>query len=82
MKLLFVHNTLPEYRIPFFYGLSKNIDVSFIFSDISLNKKIYGNEISHSKINEIEFNFLPEDNKRYKKIIASSCIIYIYYCKI
>ncbi|KJZ83636.1 hypothetical protein ClosIBUN13A_CONTIG174g02708 [Clostridium sp. IBUN13A] len=69
MKLLFVHNTLPEYRIPFFYGLSKNIDVSFIFSDISLNKKIYGNEISHSKINEIEFNFLPEDNKRYKKII-------------
>lgn len=69
MKLLFVHNTLPEYRIPFFCGLSKNIDVSFIFSDISLNKKIYGNEISHSNINEIEFDFLPEDNKRYKKII-------------
>lgn len=66
MKLLFVHNTLPEYRIPFFYGLSKNIDVSFVFSNISLNKKIYGNEIIHSKI---ELDCLPENNKRYKKIM-------------
>ena len=42
MSVLFIHNTMPEYRIPFFIGLKKKINVDYLFTDINLSKKIYG----------------------------------------
>ena len=40
MSVLFIHNTIPEYRIPFFIGLKKKINVDYLFTNINLNYKL------------------------------------------
>jgi glycosyltransferase involved in cell wall biosynthesis len=41
MKIIFFHNTLMPYRIPFFNKLTMNNDIVFIFTHIDIIKKIY-----------------------------------------
>ena len=57
MSIIFFTNTAPEYRIPLFQELSSTADISFVFTRLSLAKKIYGNEIDERKMNKI--NKLP-----------------------
>lgn len=52
-KILFFHNTAMWYRIPFFKYLNSIYDVSFIFTDISLCKNVYGIELSDN-ISDLE----------------------------
>ena len=42
MNVLFVHNTLPEYRIDFFRRLSERVQLSIVLTDEELAKNIYG----------------------------------------
>lgn len=42
MKVLFIHNTLPEYRISFFQKLSEKVDLDILVTDKGLATKVYG----------------------------------------
>lgn len=57
-KILFIHNTAAEYRIPFFEKLSKKINVKFYFTKMSLNEKIYGNKPNYSKLDKLNYRSL------------------------
>lgn len=71
MKLLFFHNTAPEYRIPFFLKLSKKIDVKFIFTMMDTNKKVYDNEIDYEKLDDINYKIIGKSLNRYIQIFNS-----------
>ena len=40
-KVLFIHNTLPEYRIQFFSELAKFVDLTLVITDQKLATTIY-----------------------------------------
>ncbi len=42
MKVLFIHNALPEYRIAFFQKLSNLVDLHILITDKGLASKVYG----------------------------------------
>ena len=42
MKLLFIHNTVPEYRVEFMKSLTSLIETEFFITDKFLQSKIYG----------------------------------------
>lgn len=42
MKVLFIHNTLPEYRLEFFKELSKQVELHIAVTDIQLANSVYG----------------------------------------
>lgn len=69
MKLLFIHNTIPDYRIPFFRKLSSKLDVEYVFTDIGLSKKVYKNEIDYSSIRNLKIRYLPSGIKHYIDLI-------------
>lgn len=69
MKLLFIHNTIPDYRIPFFKRLSSKIDVKYLFTNIELNKKVYNNDVDYSNLRGMEISTLPKGIKHYTKLI-------------
>lgn len=79
MKLLFIHNTIPEYRIEFMNNLSNLIDTEFFISDKSLQEKIYGmtleSEIKNLKIDYISSTKRAKNIKN--KIINSKCDVII-----
>ena len=45
-KILFIHNTAVWYRKPFFRRLSEKFNVKFVFTDIQVQKEVYGVHIS------------------------------------
>lgn len=69
MKVLFIHNTMPDYRIPFFKKLSEKIDVEYVFTNINLNKKIYNNDINYSSVQNLSIKYLSQGRKHYKELI-------------
>ena len=69
MKTLFVHNTIADYRIPFFVGLNDKIKVAFLFTRKDWSKKIYGNDLDVERINKLKYSYLPSGINRYKNII-------------
>lgn len=62
MKLLFIHNTIPEYRIEFMKKISKLIDIKFLITNKLLQDKIYGVKVSE-KIEGINIEYLPKKKK-------------------
>ncbi|MDO9045579.1 MAG: glycosyltransferase family 4 protein [Methanobacteriaceae archaeon] len=55
-KILFVHNTIMWYRIPFFKLLKENYDVNFIFTYLEASNNIY--DIKYfENLKELEFEF-------------------------
>lgn len=44
IKVLFIHNTVPEYRIGFWKELSKKVELQLLITKNDLEKKIYGLE--------------------------------------
>lgn len=71
MKCLFIHNTIADYRIPFFLGLNKKINIEYIFTRKDLSKNIYGNDLNYEKVKELKYIFLPENIKKYKLLKES-----------
>ncbi|MBR0163499.1 MAG: glycosyltransferase family 4 protein [Lachnospiraceae bacterium] len=74
MKLLFVHNTLPEFRVAFFESISKRVDVRFIITHPDLARSVYGDD--GTEHNELDICFvygkLPQRLKKIKKEIELS----------
>lgn len=68
MKILFFHNTIPDYRIPFFIKISKKADIKFAFTSIHLSKNIYGNEINKTALKKINYIALSPGFKALKEI--------------
>ncbi|MDU7439801.1 MAG: hypothetical protein E7L05_04320, partial [Clostridium sp.] len=67
MSVLFIHNTIPEYRIPFFIGLKKKINVDYLFTNINLSREIYG--IEDEDIKKLTYEYLPRNFKRITKLV-------------
>lgn len=59
-KILFIHNTAAEYRIPFFEKLSngEKISVEYLFTKIHLNEKNYGNKVNDDRLNKVKYKIL------------------------
>lgn len=68
VKILFFHNTLPEYRIKWFEELSKIAHVDFVFTNEMLNSKIYGFDIDYKQAQKINYKFLHPGLKGYKQL--------------
>lgn len=64
MKVLFFHNTIPEYRYGLFQELALKDEVHFVISELSLSEKIYGNKIP----DEFDFEYITFDDEHWKKI--------------
>ena len=67
-KILFFHNTLPEYRIGWFKELAKRADVDFVFTNEKLNKKDYGFDIEYDRAQELSLTFLSEGKKGFNEL--------------
>lgn len=68
MKILFVHNTMAEYRVPFFLGLNEKLNVEYLFTHMDLNRKVYGNDINEEKIKNLKYMCLTKKNGRKREI--------------
>lgn len=69
MNILFMHNTLPEYRINWFKEISKLAKCKFIFTNEKLNKQVYGTKIKYDKVRELDTLFLKKGLNGYIEII-------------
>lgn len=72
MRVLFFHNTIAEYRLPFFEELSKKCDLEICLTDSELSKTIYNTSIVESSINALSIEDVPnifQFNKRFKEKI-------------
>lgn len=59
MKILFIHNSIPEYRLRFMVQLSMCCDVKYLITDRNLASAIYG---SHPQLpKELNVSFLMVD---------------------
>lgn len=55
MKLLFMHNAIPEYRIPWFKEVSKLCDAHFVFTNEKIIKKLYHFDTDFSTIADLDY---------------------------
>lgn len=69
MKILFFHNTMPDYRIPFFKGLNEKIEIDYIFTKMDLSERIYGNKLEYDQVKELNYMLLSSNIKRYTEIL-------------
>lgn len=67
-RILFFHNTLPEYRIGWFIELDKQADIDFIFTNEKLNEKDYGFKIEYDKIKKLNCTFLTDGRCGFKEL--------------
>lgn len=66
-KVLFIHNTLSEYRIQFFCELAKRVELTLVITDSSLASKIYNLETELPR----EFDIIKINSpKQIKQIIG------------
>lgn len=75
MKVLFIHNTLPEYRIKFWELLGKKIDLTVMILDMGLEEKIYGFNKDFSSINIVVYKSLSDLNsiRNFDIVILPPC---------
>lgn len=64
MKLLFMHNAIPEYRIPWFRELSKLCDVTFVFTNEQLIQKLYNQKIDFEKIIDLDYKIIRSEKDK------------------
>lgn len=51
MKVLMIHNTVTNYRVPFFSELAKIVDLTLVLFQMNENMKIYNDKERYSEIN-------------------------------
>lgn len=71
MRILFFHNTIAEYRLPFFVELAKNATLNICLTDSELSKKIYNTDSIDKNYENIQIFTVP------KKIRIKKWINYI-----
>lgn len=69
MKILFIHNSLPEYRLKFMKQLSDKTNIDFLFTAPKLANEIYNIQTQENTLNKIYLNNKKEVFK-IKKIIS------------
>lgn len=77
-KILFLHNTVMPYRLPFFIEITKIYKIKFIFTRMEVCKNIYG--INSIDINNIDYNILPSKNRFFlyiKELLTNDHDIFI-----
>lgn len=72
IRVLFFHNTLPEYRIGWFEKLSELSEIKFIFTNEKQNMKDYGISIDYNKSEKLNKVFLSDGLKGLKEL-ANIC---------
>ena len=55
MKLLFMHNAVPEYRIPWFKRINERCDTHFVFTNEKIIKKQYHFDTDLSDIADLSY---------------------------
>lgn len=68
MNLLFVHNTMPEYRVEFFKKLNGRINVDYLFTKIELSQQVYGTDFNEYGNLNLNINYLKKGLKRYVQL--------------
>lgn len=68
LKIVFFHNTLPEYRIGWFQNLAMEADVEFVFTNEKQNKRDYGFEIDYKKARNLKCMFLSDGKQGFKEL--------------
>lgn len=69
-KILFIHNTLPEYRIQFFCELVNFVDLTLVITDQGLASSIY--KLDSIVPSCLKVVYLKKTNE-IKEIIVSNC---------
>lgn len=68
LKILFFHNTLPEYRIGWFQNLSQMSNIEYVFTNEKQNMKDYGFEIDYKKMGDLKCRFLSDGKHGFKEL--------------
>ena len=58
MKILFVHNSIPEYRIPWFRRMHELCEIKYVITNEKLVKKIYKYDIESKELEDMDFLIL------------------------
>lgn len=80
MNILFFHNTIASYRLPFFNQLSKMVNLKVCLTDPNLNQKIYGNVVTLKNEN-FEISYVPKTDiakyvsKKMNEKVYDVCIL-------
>ena len=72
-NVLFIHNSIPEYRIAFWKELKKRYQLSLLIIDDNIEKKIYGFDIDISELNVLYKKDLK--NKELENLVKENEII-------
>jgi glycosyltransferase involved in cell wall biosynthesis len=56
--ILFLHNAITEYRIPWFLEMNQLATIDFVFTDENLTKEIYTYDIPFHKISSLHYQIL------------------------
>lgn len=67
-RMLFFHNTLPEYRIGWFLELDKKANVEFVFTNEKQNRLDYGFEIEYDRVQKLKYKFLSTGKQGFKEL--------------
>lgn len=69
MKILYIHNTLPEYRYGYFLELNRLCDLTIVFTDLRLSEKIYNTIIDERKLTKFNHIILSHNLSKDKVVI-------------
>lgn len=69
MKILYLHNSLPEYRYGYFLELNKICDLTIVFTDMNLGKKIYDKIADDERLKNFNHIILKHDLSKDIKIL-------------
>lgn len=74
MKLLYVHNSLPEYRYGYFQAINDSCDLTIAFTDINLSQEIYKTSVDDNRLANFDHVVILQNNLREDKKILNSLI--------
>lgn len=68
IKILFMHNSMPEYRLPWFSELNELCDCKFWITNPTLSEKIYNTKINKDKIQKLDYQLMEGGIKGYREL--------------
>ena len=55
MRVLIMHNAIPEYRIPWFKKVNQSCEAKFVFTNYKLTQKLYHFDIDYQAIDDLDY---------------------------
>lgn len=55
MRVLIMHNAIPEYRIPWFKIINQSCEAKFVFTNYKLTQKLYHFDIDYQAIDDLNY---------------------------